>query len=57
MIRLFIWSKVRPTGNNVTVTFVGSYAGRPVSPSTATGNKKTHMREARNFLAEALGTH
>jgi len=30
------------------------YAGRPVSPSTATGNKRTHTRELENLLHDAL---
>jgi len=30
------------------------YAGRPVSPSTATGNKRTHTRELENLLADAM---
>ncbi|KAK8403660.1 hypothetical protein O3P69_000035 [Scylla paramamosain] len=35
-------------------TRVVRYAGRPVSASPATGNKKTHLRELKNLLEDAL---
>jgi 2-oxoglutarate dehydrogenase E1 component len=31
------------------------YVGRPASPSTATGSARTHQREQKKLLAEALG--
>ncbi|KAF2364758.1 2-oxoglutarate dehydrogenase E1 component [Trinorchestia longiramus] len=52
------WSYVQPRFNTLlSHSRPVTYVGRPVSPSTATGNKKTHMREVRNFLADALGTN
>jgi len=50
------WSYVQPRFN----TSMGhdrnlSYAGRPVSSSTATGNKKAHVKEFNNMCADTLG--
>lgn len=38
-----------------TLVFLSTrYAGRPVSASPATGNKKTHQRELKNLLEDSL---
>ena len=39
---------------NIGFFYISRYAGRPVSASPATGNKKTHMRELKQFLDKTL---